>query len=813
MVEPEEETVAAEEETAAAVETVNLNLDKVHGIPGNAKHGEPESPREEIRKNQWRSGWKSFNETISFTQGIGHFKHAVEAIESPELKAHLKTTGILFRGVQHELSRIHERVGGVQDKVNTSIAGMITKTQAATILLNQKDLMQSQVLLSTKMEAMESKLDFLISCLLEDDAKKGEKVLETKCGPELQSFSEDKEGGGTGGSGKGKAVETTATVHLAGTVAGSSKEVGGSSGQQRQHQILMDPTLMIDPDTISKVFTQEIEIGGITERVFYRDPRLQQADEELAKKLNQELNPDYNLEESITELRRVERKNIRRIPRGRGRRGRGRTQSVPTRSIEKGITIREPVEQSRGSLTTNPTESVDRKGKGILIEEPKKSKKDSCLTQSHETVQSTSTEQEEKKCEVIELVEIPEESTLQSTANPDSSSIPDESTTTNPDGSIPDEQGNANTDEQEVVVAHNVEEENPELEDEQKTVSKLKEYVYLNEKLSAEEVQEAVHKAIAGYIDEIKQFKDRWSKPAPVEKDVDRRRNFPPMPRKESKFTPNYEVLVKFIPETGVVEGQQEQRVYKFSWAEMADRDLAVQDDFKTFGLGHPDFQRNSRMPQLKDSAPLIRRVDESLSQEHLDRLMCVSLIMDQMDGNTDKEKMIYFLEDGRNYKINEIELMQKNWKELEHVLFMFKEKNAVCSRWKKRIEATAALQKKCLQVSTEYKPKYLDAYCTEVEMRKGDAKLETFLGKTMLSFNPLSIKGCAIDIGTGMHKSKLRDLRAAIYQLDADTDELVKIKEDMEKHLEAAEERLVNEFLDMNPMFRRIQESDCLQE
>ena len=85
-------------------------------------------------------------------------------------------------------------------------------------------------------------------------------------------------------------------------------------------------------------------------------------------------------------------------------------------------------------------------------------------------------------------------------------------------------------------------------------------------------------------------------------------------------------MLAKFIPETGVVQGQQEQRVYKFSWAEMADRILAVQDGFKTFGLGHQDFQRNSRMPQLKDSAPLIRRVDESLSQEHLDRIMCVSL-------------------------------------------------------------------------------------------------------------------------------------------------------------------------------------------
>ena len=81
----------------------------------------------------------------------------------------------------------------------------------------------------------------------------------------------------------------------------------------------MDSTLILDPDTISKRFTQEIEIGGRTERVFYRDPRLQQADEELARKLNQELNPDYNLEESLEEQRRLEKKKIPKAPRGRGR--------------------------------------------------------------------------------------------------------------------------------------------------------------------------------------------------------------------------------------------------------------------------------------------------------------------------------------------------------------------------------------------------------------------------------------------------------------------------------------------------------------
>ena len=55
------------------------------------------------------------------------------------------------------------------------------------------------------------------------------------------------------------------------------------------------------------------------------------------------------------------------------------------------------------------------------------------------------------------------------------------------------------------------------------------------------------------------------------------------------------------------------------------------------------------------------------------------------MDGRTDKEKMIYFLEDVQNYKINEIELMQKNWKELEHVMFMFRKKNSVCKMMEKK--------------------------------------------------------------------------------------------------------------------------------
>ena len=754
------------------VGAIHLDLDKVAAIPGNFKESEAQTTAELVRKHQWMHSWHLADEDITYTHAHNHLKHTIRGMESEELKAHLKTTGLLIKGVKSEISKITGKVDGIKENVDTSLGKMITKSQAATIIGNQQDLQKSQQLLQAKMEAMESKFDLLLSFLLPDDAKKGEKekALLTKCGPELKAFSDDREGGGAGGSGKDKAVgkESTAAVQQR-TAAGSSKEAGGSSSGQGQSskQILMDSTLMLDPDTISKKFTQEIEIGGVTERVFYRDPRLQQADEELARLLNLEINPDYNLEESLKEQRRLERKKISKVPRGRGgRRGRGRTHSKSTRPIEKGISIREPVEQPRSSLISQPSESVDRKGKGILLEEPKKSKKNSSSNQIPESIQSTPSEEEKKR--IDEVVESkpqvkpegsnPDEGTR---SNPDgvSTSIPEES---NPDGGLianPDEPnpdgGTSAIPDGGIIVnpdAIDSEEINPEQTDEGKEASKLKKYVYLNEMISREKIREDVKEALRRYIYNIKKFKDRWRKPIPADKDVDRRRHFPPRPRSDSKFTPDYKMIVKFIPESGVDQGQQEQRKYRYSWAEMADRVLAVQEDFKTFGLGHPDFQKNSRLPQLRDSAPLTRRIDESLSQEHLDRLMSVSLIIDQMDGNKDKEKMIYFLEDGLNYKINEIELMQKNWKELEHVLFLFKEKNSVCSRWKSRMIATAALQKKCIQVNEDFKPKYLNAHGEEVEMKKGDAKLETFLGKIMLSFNPESIKGCAIDIGSGMH-------------------------------------------------------------
>ena len=101
-------------------------------------------------------------------------------------------------------------------------------------------------------------------------------------------------------------------------------------------------------------------------------------------------------------------------------------------------------------MSSQPSESADRKGKGILIEEPKKkSKKLSSSTQVPESVQSTPAEQEEKiSDEVVESTPQinPESSTLQSTTNPEGSN-PDDDSTRNPDKTAnPDGDSTANPD-------------------------------------------------------------------------------------------------------------------------------------------------------------------------------------------------------------------------------------------------------------------------------------------------------------------------------------------------------------------------------
>ena len=111
---------------------------------------------------------------------------------------------------------------------------------------------------------------------------------------------------------------------------------------------------------------------------------------------------------------------------------------------------------------------------------------------------------------------------------------------------------------------------------------------------------------------------------------------------------------------------------------------------------------------ELADKNSRLHHPDEELTQAHLDKLIAVSLILDMHDGREPKEKMLYFMEDGRVLKVNEVDLMLRSGKELEYVLFMFKVRNAACARWEKKMKDVVTLQKMGLMAKAEYMPKYI---------------------------------------------------------------------------------------------------------
>ena len=86
-------------------------------------------------------------------------------------------------------------------------------------------------------------------------------------------------------------------------------------------------------------------------------------------------------------------------------------------------------------------------------------------------------------------------------------------------------------------------------------------------------------------------------------------------------------------------------------------------------------------------------------------------------------------------------------------------------------MEDAIDLQKKGMMARAEYKPKYFNAYGKEVEMKRNSAELETLIGHRVLTFNPESAGGCVIELGSGMKRNKIPELRAAIYQFRDSTE------------------------------------------
>ena len=137
----------------------------------------------------------------------------------------------------------------------------------------------------------------------------------------------------------------------------------------------------------------------------------------------------------------------------------------------------------------------------------------------------------------------------------------------------------------------------------------------------------------------------------------------------------------------------------------------------RKFGLGSKDLSKQHVSLRLDDANTKIHNLDEELTQAHLDKLIAVSLIEDLFDGKEPKQKMLYFMKDGRVLKVSEEDLLIRTRKELEHVLYLLNIENAACEKWERRIRQSIQFAKTGLMTEKEWSPKYISHTGEEVDM------------------------------------------------------------------------------------------------
>ena len=183
------------------------------------------------------------------------------------------------------------------------------------------------------------------------------------------------------------------------------------------------------------------------------------------------------------------------------------------------------------------------------------------------------------------------------------------------------------------------------------------------------------------------------------------------------------------------------------------------------------------------------------VTQENLDKLVSVQMVYDKA---IKKEFLLYFMADGRVYRISEEDTHLKLWEELEYVLYLLKVKNR-STYDASRVLKDRMLKAKALsgiRTSSTYVPKYRSANGDLVQMKRNSAKFRTALNKKVLEFNLESDKAFYIRLGNEMSKNSIYSLRAAIYQTGEDEPELKELKKIMIAELDRAENKLLSDYI-----------------
>jgi len=199
---------------------------------------------------------------------------------------------------------------------------------------------------------------------------------------------------------------------------------------------------------------------------------------------------------------------------------------------------------------------------------------------------------------------------------------------------------------------------------------------------------------------------------------------------------------------------------------------------------------------------------EDEISQKYLDKVEYVCLLRDKTHVQKQDKLiwMIYLLEDKGYLEFTLAEMMRRDWKEIQYALYLLNHEVSVTKEWRQVLGGAIAHQIKRLNLGLKaenrlhpnksYVPKYVYYDDSDVEMKKGMAKIEKSEDRHIIDFNPNAKDVVYIDLKKNLENVKVNHLRACIYQMDESDLEMAQWKEKLKAVLARKEKELFKSML-----------------
>ncbi|KAK1377273.1 hypothetical protein POM88_033466 [Heracleum sosnowskyi] len=732
------------------------------------------SPAEQLKRHQWENEWYRSDESVSYPYALDHAYDAVKMIENPDLKNHLKATTLLSKSLKHEIDSVKAATELVRGditmsftKVPTALQLRIVESQVKSVVSEQTSIKRRIDSLDTNVTDIQASLALILNLLSNPDVKKGEKVSQKKCTPDLVLRNNDDDTENDGGDkvlqGETSDAAVMKTIQTSQSQTTQSTHVSDSGVRTVrtlvQSQILTEEQILTgdqipmtdqiltpghghtlstipegnedviieNPEDAPNLFQSFKTKKGDVVTLYHTNKRVQQLFARKALSTATEEYPDLSHEEFLSAQREMMESFKNPAPaRGRGGRGRrsaqiGRRSSsisiMPRKTRSRGLRIEEIPEPTQTLVVPDRSTFGDD---GNVEEEPELRRKT-----RKSTLSNTNQIEDSNPDTVPDTVQDPDESDILQEVDL-------------------------------LILSTVVDSHNKEVDEE--------------EEARKREITRITNRGFNLYVHRLKLSNRRlWRNPSRQEPQLERSYAYEKEKDKKWKHisTLRCNTPINFqnggiITNASSVIDLSDMVRSKELWLRMFSNLKQLTSNSRG-GIGH----RDAEYLNMSYVDPYsLTEIGGTLTSENLNNLLSVDIVIDCHDGSEKKEKLMYFMRDGSVKILSIQDLLVKTTKELKYVHYLLRWKNEVCKVWSDMILVTIRRRLDGNRnFNGNYTPMYLNQRGQDVEMQRGTVVKEVTFGMTQLTLNPDGKEIAYLLLEEhSLQRSSIQNLRAAIY-------------------------------------------------